>query len=341
MNLIRRATKLALVLSPVVATPMFAQGPQKIAYVDSKVILSRAPGRQAAEDQFNKEMEASRGQVQKMGDSLQTIIADYQKAQATLAANVREQREAAIRKKQEDYQTRAGALDQQMQQRQMELVKPIMDQIRKVLDEIRQEDGYAFILDAGSDAGVIVAADRNLDITEKVITRLKPVPITAAAPGARQERQRRQDACGTSSRSGGCDATEAVDAVTESKQGGKPQAVRVCRTLTASDIAEIVGGTVAGNGDAEVRAMAPLDRATEADLSFLANATLCADVRADAGQRGPDRSGVRGARDDGRCAYRRGSAARRDARGARRICTASQSGSRAFTRPRASAGAYR
>jgi outer membrane protein len=184
MNLIRRATKLALVLSPVVATPMFAQGPQKIAYVDSKVILSRAPGRQAAEDQFNKEMEASRGQVQKMGDSLQTMIADYQKAQATLAANVREQREAAIRKKQEDYQSRAGALDQQMQQRQMELVKPIMDQIRKVLDEIRQEDGYAFILDAGSDAGVIVAADRNLDITEKVITRLKPVPITAAAPGA-------------------------------------------------------------------------------------------------------------------------------------------------------------
>jgi outer membrane protein len=184
MNLIRRATKLALVLSPAVATSMFAQGPQKIAYVDSKVILSRAPGRQAAEDQFNKEMEASRGQVQKMGDSLQTMIADYQKAQATLAANVREQREAAIRKKQEDYQSRAGALDQQMQQRQMELVKPIMDQIRKVLDEIRQEDGYAFILDAGSDAGVIVAADRNLDITEKVITRLKPVPVTATAPGA-------------------------------------------------------------------------------------------------------------------------------------------------------------
>ena len=60
----------------------------KIAYVDCKVVFSRAPGRQAAEDPFNKEMEASRTQVQKMGDSLQTMIADYQKAQATLAANV-------------------------------------------------------------------------------------------------------------------------------------------------------------------------------------------------------------------------------------------------------------
>jgi UDP-3-O-[3-hydroxymyristoyl] glucosamine N-acyltransferase len=44
------------------------------------------------------------------------------------------------------------------------------------------------------------------------------------------------------------------------------------RTLTASDIAELVGGTVTGNGGAEVRALAPLDRATESDLSFLANA---------------------------------------------------------------------
>lgn len=131
MNLTRRATRLALVLSAVSAVPAFAQGaptsgPPKIAYIDSKVVLSRAPGRKEAEDTFNKEMEVSRAQVQKMGDSLQTMIADYQKSQSTLAATVREQREAAIRKKQEDYQSRAGALDQQMQQRQMELVKPIM-----------------------------------------------------------------------------------------------------------------------------------------------------------------------------------------------------------------------
>ena len=192
MKLTRRATTLALVLSGASAVPALAQGAQgasgtpKIAYIDSKVVLSRAPGRQQAEDQFNKEMEASRAQVQKMGDSLQTMIADYQKAHATLAQNIREQREAAIRKKQEDYQSRAGTLDQQMQQRQMELVKPIMDQIRKVLDDIRQEEGYAFILDAGSEAGVIVAADRNLDITEKVIARLKPV-TASASPSAKSD----------------------------------------------------------------------------------------------------------------------------------------------------------
>ena len=186
MKLTRRALTVALAFTAASAGPALAQG-QKIGYIDSKVVMARAPGRQAAEDTFNKEMEASRVQVQRMGDSLQTMIADYQKVQATLAANVREQREAAIRKKQEDYQNRAGALDQRMQQRQVELVKPIMDQIRKVLDDIRAEDGYAFILDAGADGGGIVAADRNLDLTEKVISRLKPIPVTAGAAAAKPD----------------------------------------------------------------------------------------------------------------------------------------------------------
>jgi len=44
------------------------------------------------------------------------------------------------------------------------------------------------------------------------------------------------------------------------------------RTLTASTIAELVGGTLAGEPNVEVRALAPLDRATPSDLSFLAAA---------------------------------------------------------------------
>ena len=44
------------------------------------------------------------------------------------------------------------------------------------------------------------------------------------------------------------------------------------RTLTASDIAGLVGGSLNGDASAEVLALAPLDRATESDLSFLASA---------------------------------------------------------------------
>lgn len=55
-------------------------------------------------------------------------------------------------------------------------------------------------------------------------------------------------------------------------QRGQSTSGEGVRTLTASDIAELVAGTLSGDERAEVRALAPLDRATESDLSFLANA---------------------------------------------------------------------
>ena len=60
--------------------------------------------------------------------------------------------------------------------------------------------------------------------------------------------------------------------MTSTTQGSDSTSGEGVRTLTASDIAALVGSTVTGNGGAPVRALAPLDRATESDLSFLANA---------------------------------------------------------------------
>jgi outer membrane protein len=199
MHLVRRAALIALTLAAVPGTALVAQGGQpaarpnagKIVYVNSRQIIEQAPGRAAAEQAFNKEMEGIQAQVRRMGDSLQTMIADYQKVQATLSAAQREQREKTIRERQDQYQQRAQQLEQQAQQRQMAYIQPLMDQIRNILDDIRQEEGYAFILDAGSEANVIVAADRNLDITPRVISRLKPLTANApAAGGARPDSAR-------------------------------------------------------------------------------------------------------------------------------------------------------
>ena len=176
-----RVGALALALSVAGALPALAQSTQKIAYINSKELLDKAPGRQAAEEAFNKEMAGYRAQVQTMGESLQKMIDGYQKGATTLTAAQKTAKETEIRGKQEEYQKKVQQLDQQAAQRQQELVQPILDQVRKVLEDIRQEDGYAFILDAGAEGSTIVAADRNLDITQKVLGRLKPITASATA----------------------------------------------------------------------------------------------------------------------------------------------------------------
>lgn len=175
-----RATIMALGLLTLVSGAVSAQSTgAKFAYIDSRVVLDKAPGRAAAESTFQKEYDAAQVKIKKMQDTLEAMASAYQKAAPTLTAVTRELREKEIREKQQSFENSARLLEAQMQQRQGELVQPMMNQIREVLDALRKEDGYTFIFDIGTNASVIVAADSTLNITDKVVGRLKPLPVTA------------------------------------------------------------------------------------------------------------------------------------------------------------------
>jgi outer membrane protein len=167
----------ALVL-PVATGFVQAQGgtqAPKFAYVDSRTILQRAPGSAAIQAQIAKERSDAQAYVTKLQDSLRTMYDGYLKVQATMTAAQKETKEKDLQAKNAEFDQKIQQLDQDMQKRQYDLVQPMMAQIREVLDAIRNEDRYTFIFDVGNDPGLIVAADKNLDITDKVIGRLKPV----------------------------------------------------------------------------------------------------------------------------------------------------------------------
>ncbi|HZO19307.1 MAG TPA: OmpH family outer membrane protein [Gemmatimonadaceae bacterium] len=184
-----RASAVALALMIFSATAVAAQTQVKIGYIKSQTILANAPGREAAESQFEKEMATYRAQVQRMGDSLNALIADYNKQEVSLSPQAKEARQKDIRTKEEEYQRRTQELQTQVRQREAELVRPIMEQINKVIDELRAAEGYTMIFDAENQAGVVVAADKNLDLTDKVLARLRAAgPPTAAARPAGAQR---------------------------------------------------------------------------------------------------------------------------------------------------------
>jgi outer membrane protein len=156
----------------------------KLAFINSQQILAVAPGRADAEAAFQKEVDNVRGQEKAMSDSLQTLVTAYQNVQPTLSAADRTSRETAIRAKQAAYQQRQQQLEQAAQAKQGELIQPIFDRINKVLSDIRVEDGYTAILDVnpGGGAGAVVAYDKNLDITDHVIARVKALPVASGSP---------------------------------------------------------------------------------------------------------------------------------------------------------------
>ena len=182
MRSIPCAASLALVLSLGAATTAAAQSAPKLAYIRSQALLAEAPGRAAAEQAFEREMGGYRQAVQRMGDSLNTMIAAYNQEEISLSPAAKETRQKSIRDREEQYQQRVRALEQQIEERRVALMQPIMDLVTKVIEDVRKEGGYAMIFNVGPEGGSLVAADTTLDITSRVLTRLKAAtPPTAPA----------------------------------------------------------------------------------------------------------------------------------------------------------------
>ena len=179
-----RAASLALIVGAATAGSASAQAAPKFGFINSAAILAEAPGRAEAENQFKTEVAAYQAQLQRMSDSLQAMGAAFDKAAPTPDSATRAVRGKAIADKEADYQNRAKALDQQMQNRQAELIRPLMENLQKIIEQVRAEDNYSMIFDVASQTSVIVAADKNLDITQKVLARVKAAgkPTTAGTP---------------------------------------------------------------------------------------------------------------------------------------------------------------
>ncbi len=178
-----RAAPVALIILASVAGSASAQSGQKFAYIQSTVLLQEAPGRAEAEAQFKKETDVVQEQIKRMSDSLQAMIATFEKRQATLSAPARESQGREIQAKEAGYQARARELEQKANQRQNELVQPILDRIKIAIEDIRLEGGYSFIFNADQ-GSPIVALDKNLNVTDRVLAKLRSSPVAAAKPPA-------------------------------------------------------------------------------------------------------------------------------------------------------------
>ena len=187
-----RAALLALIVGAASAGSLSAQaaGAPKIGFINSQAILAEAPGRSDAENRFKGEVSAYQAQLQRMSDSLQAMAATFDKEAPRLDSAARVVRAKAIQDRESAYQTRARTLDSTMQTRQAELIRPIMENLQKIIEQVRAEENYSMIFDVASQTSVIVAADKSLDITQKVLARVKaagpPKPVTSTGPVAPQ-----------------------------------------------------------------------------------------------------------------------------------------------------------
>lgn len=169
----------ALVALGALSMPAAAQGPLKIGYINSQKLIEQAPGSAEVKVTLQKELASWKAQVDAMQDSIQTMISQFEQKAVLLSPDAKQKRQDEITTKESAFRARVTEIQTKASQRQSELLTPIMDKVQAAITAMRTAEGYSIIFDASTEA--MVAADPALDLTDKVLARLKAQGTPATA----------------------------------------------------------------------------------------------------------------------------------------------------------------
>lgn len=153
-----------------------AQGAQKIGFINARAVLLATPGYAQAESTYNRELAGFRSEVEKLQGSLDSAAADFEQKSVMLSATAKAAKRKDLEAQRDRLEQRANELRDKAGQREQELLAPLHGKVNDAIEAVRAEGGYALIFDVSANDGLIVAADKSLELTQKVIDKIKAAP---------------------------------------------------------------------------------------------------------------------------------------------------------------------
>lgn len=129
-----------------------AQRTVKIGHINSNELMQIMPGRDSAQAVLQAE-------VTELENTLKGMQAEAEKRYNEYVANQAGWTELIRQTKQREIQDMAARIEEfqqnaqtSLQNREQELLKPIIDRAKQAIEEVAREGGYAYILDTGTAA---------------------------------------------------------------------------------------------------------------------------------------------------------------------------------------------
>ncbi len=156
-------------------TMLFAQKPLKIGYIDSQTILTQLPEAIKAQGEIQSAIDKVKGQIDSLGQVYQQTLQDYQKQANMMTDAKKKEAQQKIMGMEQDYNSLRAKLDANGEVAQMnqKLMKPIVDKIKKVVEEVAKQEGIQLVLEKSDQLQTIWYAEPTLDLTYKVLDKMK------------------------------------------------------------------------------------------------------------------------------------------------------------------------
>lgn len=140
----------------------------KIVYVDMQKAIQGTKEGAKAKKELESEYNAKKKKLQGTEEKLKKMQEDLEKKAMVLSDEVRTKKQQEFQEEMFAYQKLVGQSQQEIQKREGDLTKPILDKMLKVIEQLAKDKGYDMILEKGQ-SNVIVWAKKDSEITDAVI----------------------------------------------------------------------------------------------------------------------------------------------------------------------------
>ncbi|WP_022835103.1 OmpH family outer membrane protein [Salisaeta longa] len=145
---------------------------QKIGYTNQEAILANMPEMEQVQQQLQEFAMQQRQELQQQQQTLQQQFQRYQRQQSLLSDSSRAQRRRELQQMQQNLQQQAQASDQAFQQRQRELMQPLLEELQTAIEEVAQSRSIDLVMRTQALLYVQPSSSNVVDITEPVAQKL-------------------------------------------------------------------------------------------------------------------------------------------------------------------------
>lgn len=152
----------------------FAQAQTKLAFIDSDRIFREYGKTREAQEAFNREVQELSRTAREKKIEIDEMQRKLDQQAPMLSEAKRDQETQALQQKVSEYESfiqENWGPTGKISKLNEDYLRPIIDRVHRIVQDIGNNEGYQLILDAAD--GNIVYGDKSLDLTDRVLGRLR------------------------------------------------------------------------------------------------------------------------------------------------------------------------
>ena len=156
----------------------------KIGYVDSQQVMTQYEGFRTAQIELEKEQKRLEAEYSTLAQQLDSLYQSYEQQRLLMSDDRKKEKENELIQKERELQEfgmkKLGPQNSELVQIQNQLMQPILKVFSEACNKIGADQGYDFILDAGT-GGLLYSLDSH-NITDEVIEEMNKLSTSSTSP---------------------------------------------------------------------------------------------------------------------------------------------------------------